>query len=261
MLMINIRHNWPVDVCQNVSNLKSNTEYIMLHFHNSVRIMIDNHEIITKSCGFIVFEPQTSFSYISDKPSRMDWCHIIGNVADIMRMYNLETNTLYQHTNHEEITNIMEALEFEFYVQHDWWYRYVDIKLEELFIAICTNLSNGRSSPVEVGLYHRICSIQQEMQAYPERDWSAKNIAKRIGISQSRIYPLYKSIFGTSPNRSLIQMRIDKAKRLLEQGQSVADTAEQTGYTNVYHFIRQFQKQISITPGKYSTLYTSTKNQ
>lgn len=45
-------------------------------------------------------------------------------------------------------------------------------------------------------------------------------------------------------------MRIEKAKNMLMQGMSVAETAEQLGYTNVYHFIRQFKQITGITPGK-----------
>lgn len=252
MLMINIRHNWPVQAHQSVSHPKGNMEYIMLHFYDSAWISFHGQDIHAGPGAFIVFAPMTPFSYISDTPYKMDWGHIIGNVADVMRMYGLAPNTLYQPTNQEEITGILEALEFEFYVHHDWWYRYVDIKLEELFIALCSNLSYINSPTVGVELYHRLHSLRQEMQAYPERDWSVKNLAGRIGISESRVYSLYKSVFGTSPNRSLIQMRIEKAKLLLEQGYSVSDTAEKTGYSNVFHFIRQFQKQMGITPGKYS---------
>lgn len=193
--------------------------------------------------AFIVISPDKSIVYESDVPYRLDKMYIIGNVADIMHMYSLAPNTLYHPTNTNTITSIMEMLEFEFYEQHSWWYRYVEIKIEELFIEISLNLSHDQSTSMDVELSHRMKFIRQEMMAYPERDWSVRNLASRIGVSESRVYPLYKSLFGISPNRDLIMIRVDKAKQLLEQGLSLSETAERSGYSNVYHFIRQFESR------------------
>ena len=43
-------------------------------------------------------------------------------------------------------------------------------------------------------------------------------------------------------------MWVEKAKNMLLQGECVAHTAEAMGYTNIYHFIRQFKQITGITP-------------
>ena len=252
MLMINIRHNWPERVGCPVMHRSGGLEYVGLHFHSRARLCVDDTEHPVAPGSFIIISPNRSIVYEGDGPVRLDKMYIIGNVADVMRMYGLEPDALYRPTNGEQITAIMEMLEFEFYEQHSWWYRYVEIKLEELFIVISLNLAQDRRPPMNVELSHRMKSIRQEMMAYPERDWSVKNLASRIGVSESRVYPLYKSLFGISPNRDLIVIRVERAKQLLDQGASLSEAAERSGYGNVYHFIRQFEKQTSFTPRQYS---------
>ena len=71
-------------------------------------------------------------------------------------------------------------------------------------------------------------------------------------LSRSRFSVVYNNLFGTSPKADLINARISKASYLLTLGtMSIADIAEQCGYQNVYHFIRQFRTITGVTPGKY----------
>ena len=47
-------------------------------------------------------------------------------------------------------------------------------------------------------------------------------------------------------------MRIEKAKSLLKTpGIQIQNIAEQTGYTDVAHFSRNFKKYTGQTPGEY----------
>lgn len=127
----------------------------------------------------------------------------------------------------------------------------MDIKIEELFMVINANLPSEKRLSMAIELQHRMQFIRQEMMAFPERDWSVKNWASRLNVSESRLYPLYRSLFGISPNRDLILARIERSKMLLEQGYSPTEAAEKSGYHNIYHFIRQFQKETHFTPYQY----------
>lgn len=46
-------------------------------------------------------------------------------------------------------------------------------------------------------------------------------------------------------------MRVEKAKALLWQNNSVTETAAQLGYASVYHFIRQFRQTTGVSPKQY----------
>ena len=79
-------------------------------------------------------------------------------------------------------------------------------------------------------------------------------MAKDLGISESKFYTVYKSIFNVTPNRDLITARIEKAKRLIESsnGITVKNLARECGYLNEFHFIRIFKKTVGMTPKKYA---------
>ena len=82
-------------------------------------------------------------------------------------------------------------------------------------------------------------------------------MAEQINLSESRFYVLYKAIFKTTPNQDLIIARMDYAKRLLSQNNTmpIFDVALKCGYSNEFHFIRQFKKHVGITPKKYALLH------
>ena len=85
-------------------------------------------------------------------------------------------------------------------------------------------------------------------------------MASRVNLSSSKFYEIYKDIFGVTPQKDLQDARIEHAKNLLIQsGCSVSEAASAVGYTNVYHFIRQFKKICNVTPGTYSK-YVSEVN-
>lgn len=251
MLLINVRHNWPERPGMPIRHQNSGAEYVCLHFYDQVQLSYDQKTITASPGSFIVFSPNKTMSYQSAQPYRLDKMYIIGNVPEIMLLYGLKPNTLYHPTNNQEITDIMEKLEFEFYQKHNWAYRYMDIKIEELFMVINANLPSEKRLSMAIELQHRMQFIRQEMMAFPERDWSVKNWASRLNVSESRLYPLYRSLFGISPNRDLILARIERSKMLLEQGYSPTEAAEKSGYHNIYHFIRQFQKETHFTPYQY----------
>ena len=89
------------------------------------------------------------------------------------------------------------------------------------------------------------------MIQHPERAWTNEMMAKRVNISVSRLYPLYRRMFSISPGRDLILMRIEKAKNMLSQGVSVAQVSELLGYGSTFHFIRQFKQETGVTPGRW----------
>ena len=77
-------------------------------------------------------------------------------------------------------------------------------------------------------------------------------MAKSLSLSRSRFTILYSSFFGISPKNDLINQRILYAKHLLSSSNmNVEEVAVRCGYSNVYHFIRQFKERTGLSPGKY----------
>ena len=58
---------------------------------------------------------------------------------------------------------------------------------------------------------------------------------------------------GESPIRYLIQIRLEKAKEILEDEScgSIRDVAAEVGYEDVYYFSKLFKKYYGIAPAYY----------
>ncbi|MGM0215229.1 AraC family transcriptional regulator [Enterococcus sp. AZ109] len=98
---------------------------------------------------------------------------------------------------------------------------------------------------------------------YLEKHYSEKitldqlsEIAHLNKHSLVRNFTRYK---GITPYRYLETLRIDKAKKLLEQGESLVTAAQQTGFYDQSHFTNYFNRLIGLTPSQYQSVFLKMK--
>ncbi len=77
------------------------------------------------------------------------------------------------------------------------------------------------------------------------------DVAKNSYISVNQLCRLFKCHLGTTVSKYITSKRISEAKKYLNQGKSVARTAEICGFNDYSSFIRTFAKYVGISPGKY----------
>lgn len=83
------------------------------------------------------------------------------------------------------------------------------------------------------------------------RALSLKELARRTGVSISRLSHLFKAEVGTSPKQYLKSLRLRRAKYLLEISVlSVKEVAGQVGLSSGA-LIREFQRAFGASPGRY----------
>ncbi|MFE4353692.1 AraC family transcriptional regulator [Peribacillus butanolivorans] len=81
-------------------------------------------------------------------------------------------------------------------------------------------------------------------------------LANHVGISSSYLGSLFKEVTGKSPISYLIDIRVHKAKDMLLDGYSVAETAFNVGFNDIYYFSKCFKKNAGVNPSKYRFLYS-----
>ena len=82
---------------------------------------------------------------------------------------------------------------------------------------------------------------------------SLDDLTALAGLSKSYFLLLFTKQVGVSPYRYLQSIRIERAKKLLEQGIPPIDTAAMTGFSDQSHFSRFFKDFIGLTPRQYQT--------
>jgi len=64
----------------------------------------------------------------------------------------------------------------------------------------------------------------------------------------------FRTVFGTSPHRFLVMRRLDRAKAELGIGESLADAAIASGFSDQSHMTRHFKAAYGMTPGHWRNL-------
>lgn len=81
---------------------------------------------------------------------------------------------------------------------------------------------------------------------------SLENISKNMYLSPIYISKIFKEETGSSPINYLIQIRLAKAKEILETNKMPVNlVAKAVGYSDAYYFSKLFKKYYGIAPSKY----------
>jgi AraC family transcriptional regulator of arabinose operon len=92
--------------------------------------------------------------------------------------------------------------------------------------------------------------------AFINENWSTAlsvaDLAGRVGVSRSKLAAAFKAATGQSILSFQIDVRIDRAKKLLLNGsRSIAEVAYLVGYGDPLYFSRLFRRRTGVSPGDY----------
>ena len=248
-----VRHRWAENAGFALNRPEGVSEYILLHFLTSVELTFEESTYSLEKGAFIVFAPGTPHSFVAQGTLLHDWLHISGEMGKLMDAYGLQPDTLYQTDSSAGISEIVAFLESEYFAQRPYWNELASAKLHEMLIRVSHCIHRTQLQPhVRDETAERLREIRTRILTDPWHSWSIHELAQDVNLSESRLHAVYKAVFGISPRRDLILIRIEKAKTLLQSGLSVATVAEQLGYSSVYHFIRQFKQLTGTTPKQFT---------
>lgn len=77
------------------------------------------------------------------------------------------------------------------------------------------------------------------------------DVANASGLSPSHFARRFKSTTGAPPHQYLMQMRVERAKRMLLQHEPIAEIALACGFTHQEHLTRIFRRTTGLTPASY----------
>lgn len=80
-------------------------------------------------------------------------------------------------------------------------------------------------------------------------------LSQIANVSRSYLLKSFTKYYGISPYRYLQSIRIEKAKRYLEQQYPIVDIAQMCGFNDQSHFTNYFKEFIGITPKQYQKIF------
>ncbi|TMV52692.1 response regulator [Paenibacillus mesophilus] len=119
----------------------------------------------------------------------------------------------------------------------DWLLRLVN--------RYCAYLQKERSGTVHETVRQMLAIVDEQIG----KEISLHDVAERLFVNSSYLSRLFKQEVGKPFSNYVIDKKMERAKRLLQEGCKVYDTAERVGYKDVGYFSRLFHKYWGVTPG------------
>ena len=133
----------------------------------------------------------------------------------------------------------------------------VNVKLLELMHLIAAGGQGTLFTEQLCSLKRGRRNIRLLMEQHYDHPLKVEDYAYLSGRSITSFHRDFKAFFGTSPKQWLMDKRMEKASRILREGEtSVTTAAYNSGYENISHFIKAFKKRYGVSPGKYSQQHT-----
>lgn len=85
----------------------------------------------------------------------------------------------------------------------------------------------------------------------PGREWTVERLASVGAMSRSAFAARFRSALGRSPADYVTEVRIDAAKRMLDEGRSVSEISRELGYASDEGFSRAFRRRTGMTPSSW----------
>ncbi|WP_105616277.1 AraC family transcriptional regulator [Vallitalea okinawensis] len=80
---------------------------------------------------------------------------------------------------------------------------------------------------------------------------SLNDLSSIVNISIPYLSSIFKEVTNKAPIEYLMDIRISKAKQLLDDGYTISECAQQTGFNDIYYFSKYFKKHEGIAPSMY----------
>jgi AraC-like DNA-binding protein len=131
------------------------------------------------------------------------------------------------------------------------------LEQESEFVSIMAQLiarygSTGINILPVVSEHSYVKIAREYLEAYYTENFSLRQLASITGISPYHLLRTFHDEIGLPPFEYQTQLRISRAKKLLRDGWSIADTAAETGFFDQSHLTRHFKRLVGVTPGRYS---------
>jgi len=96
-----------------------------------------------------------------------------------------------------------------------------------------------------------ITSVKKELCTNLSQDVTLQDIAKKLKANSYTLLRNFKKETGTTPHHFRLNIRIEQSKKLLQEGEKIAQVALKCGFYDQSHFQKYFLAITATTPKEY----------
>jgi AraC family transcriptional regulator of arabinose operon len=230
---------------------------VSYHKKGEAKLRIGNEIYDIKPGSVIYIPPHVEHDHYktSTDETVFLWWHFtykIAGVFDALQMFPIPY--VFQLNNTDEFERIFHQTKEALHVGKPLNSILKQAKaLELLYILLDNAILENRMNPDAAS--DNFAKLLAQIIEQPERSLSLKQLSKDLHMHPTYISNRFKELYGKTPIQAHKEIRIHKAKTLLETSQmSVTEIARQTGFSEVPSFTRLFKSHAGCSPLQYRTL-------
>lgn len=126
-----------------------------------------------------------------------------------------------------------------------------------VMLNLLSSANEEEATTSEYKYNHQVDDILNYINQNIIQNITVSQLAEHFYLSESYICRIFKGATGTTINKYITARRISIAKSLLNDGCSVMDAYEKSGFTDYSNFFKAFTKAVGVSPKKYANLSVS----
>lgn len=89
------------------------------------------------------------------------------------------------------------------------------------------------------------------MENMHDEAFDINGLCREMAMSRTLFYSKLKALTGQAPQEFIRILRLERAAKLLDEGETVFEASTDTGFTNTKYFSTLFKKHFGVSPSKY----------
>lgn len=230
-------------------------DYLFVLFKSPAYVFVGGEYVDVDKGDCIIFDKHKIQSYFPKQG--LIFCHDFihfntENKAEEVLISDIPMGKVIKLSSPELITSVLkEIIGQQRYAESKYKSNILD-SLAYAFVYRIKNEVEREGTTPDGNHYSDLLNIRNEIYLSPEKSRTVDEICKGIFLSRSHFQHLYKRYFGISFVSDVINARIILAKKLLlNSSLPICDVAEHCGYQSTSHFIRQFGREVGMSPDKF----------
>jgi AraC-like DNA-binding protein len=130
-----------------------------------------------------------------------------------------------------------------------------EVMRTDLVVSVVKLLMNADATPIAAAgplALDGLTRVRALIAADPSPQHAMAELERIAGLDRWTLARQFRAAFGTSPSRFRTLRRLDRARRSLAGGASLADAAATSGFADQSHMTRQFKRAYGLTPARWT---------
>lgn len=217
--------------------------YYLLHYvlAGRGRFLLGGREYAIEAGQYFLIPPGEPGIYEADReePWHYFWIHFTGSVAKRLEALPAPVGSLSRAT----MTELYQAAKNDF----PGWEGAKEEYVTSVLYRIVAEMLVSRPSHS-----HYARRAQNYIRTMYMQDISVEGIADSLSLNRRYLSHLFKTRYGVTMQEYLVTVRLEAAARLLEEGYTVAESAQLSGYRDSFNFSKMFHRRYGVSPRAYA---------